>query len=34
VLAFVSLSPIPTIGLYLLAEGQIVTGLTAEVDKG
>jgi raffinose/stachyose/melibiose transport system permease protein len=34
VLAFVSLSLIPTIGFYLLAERQIVTGLTAGAVKG
>lgn len=34
VLAFVSLSLIPTIGFYLLAERQIVAGLTAGAVKG
>jgi raffinose/stachyose/melibiose transport system permease protein len=34
VLAFVSLSLIPTIGFYLLAERQIIAGLTAGAVKG
>lgn len=34
VLAFVSLSLVPTIGFYLLAERQIVAGLTAGAVKG
>jgi raffinose/stachyose/melibiose transport system permease protein len=34
VLAFVSLSLVPTIGFYLLAERQIITGLTAGAVKG
>ncbi|TME30524.1 MAG: hypothetical protein E6I75_20370 [Chloroflexi bacterium] len=29
ILAFVSLAPVPTVVFYLLAEKQIVTGLTA-----
>jgi raffinose/stachyose/melibiose transport system permease protein len=34
VLAFVTLSLVPTIGFYLLAERQIITGLTAGAVKG
>lgn len=34
VLAFVTLAPVPTIGFYMLAERQIVAGLTAGVVKG
>jgi len=34
VLAFVSLALVPTIGFYLLAERQIITGLTAGAVKG
>jgi raffinose/stachyose/melibiose transport system permease protein len=34
VLAFVTLSLIPTIGFYLLAERQIIAGLTAGAVKG
>ncbi len=34
VLAFVSLALLPTIGFYLLAERQIITGLTAGAVKG
>jgi raffinose/stachyose/melibiose transport system permease protein len=34
VLAFVSLSLVPTIGFYLLAERQIIAGLTAPAVKG
>ena len=33
-LAFVSLALVPTIGFYLLAERQIVAGLTAGAVKG
>ncbi len=34
VLAFVSLSLVPAIGFYLLAERQIIAGLTAGAVKG
>lgn len=34
VLAFVALSLVPTVGFYLLAERQIITGLTAGAVKG
>ena len=34
VLAFVALSLVPTIGFYLIAERQIIAGLTAGAVKG
>jgi raffinose/stachyose/melibiose transport system permease protein len=34
VLAFVTLALVPTIGFYLVAERQIVAGLTAGAVKG
>jgi raffinose/stachyose/melibiose transport system permease protein len=34
VLAFVALSLVPTIGFYLVAERQIIAGLTAGAVKG